>query len=664
MKTIVIKTKNKPKAKEGGWLTSPNEDILNMGQASMMTGNMIGAAGGYDNPTATIASRALQMGGMGAAFGPIGAGVGALAGAGIGLVEANKIKKEEEERKKKEAEQEAILAQNRGILLSMNANPDGSPYAFAYGGRLPGSNTPGGVAQPLADDISKLNGNTHEEGGIDIGPVEAEDGEVIAGDFVFSNRLEESNGRTFAMAAEPISKRIGLLEERLKGTTDTYKINGYNRLIQGDKDELKVLFDKQEQQKQMLAQQQQQMQMMQQQQGQSMMALGGKIHAANGLNLDGEDDPFKQKYYYMSEQDANNLSGEEYANYEYYQRMRKADEADGITYNPNPIKQTPVATTTIDPLNKMTPISAKQIPINNVSISTPQQRNINVTQTGVEKSMVGPTADDFNKMEADLRSTTMDKVVNKDNIGSVLNGLLTNNQSNEYFARMGTSLDNVVNAILAGKTPQIPIPEYLDPVLLKTKTDTTAQRQAIEGAAENTKKLIAENTSDSNRARALMVGTNIEKAKALTNVAANAANVETQLENQSRLNLAGINEKNAAKKEGYDMNVAKRLAGIQGDMSKNVANAQDDLMWNVQRTDLNNYQKAQLMINAIQNPNTAVNFSSIYNKAFGGADEETRYQIYEALVTGGLKDDEYLKTIDPTGDFKIRFEKKQKGKQG
>lgn len=653
MKTIVIKTKNKPKAKGGG-LLNPNEDILNMGQASMMTGNMIGAAGGYDNPTTTIAGRALQIGGMGSAFGPIGMGVGALAGAGIGLIEANKIKKEQDEQKRKEEEREAVLAQNRGILLSMNANPDGSPYAFAYGGRLPGMNTPGGNAQPLADDISKLNGNTHEQGGIDIGAAEAEDGEVVAGDFVFSNRLQESDGRTFAQAAEPISKRIGLLEDKLKDTTDTYKINGYNRLIQSDKDELKNLFDKQEQQKQMLAQQQQQMQMMQQQQGQQMMALGGIIP---------DNDP-KSKYYYMSDQDANSLSGEEYANWEYYQRMRKADEADGITYNPNssPVNTNQIVATADNavPMNRMQPISASFVPT--PQIATPQQRAINTNQPGVEKNnMVGPTAEDFNKMETDLRSTTLDKVTTPENIGSVLNGILTNSQSNEYFARMGTSLDNVVNAILAGKTPQIPIPEYLDPVLLKTKVDTTGQRQAIEGAAENTKKLIGENTANSNVARGLMVGTNVEKAKALTNVAANAANMQTQLENQSVLNLAGINEKNAAKKESYDMNVAKRLAGIQGDMSKNIANAQDDLVTNIQRTDLNNYQKAQLMINAIQNPNTAVNFSSIYQKAFGGEDEETRYEMYKALVTGGMKDPEYLKVMDKDGKFAERLKNETKG---
>ena len=642
MKTIVVK--NKKKAALG--------DYLQLGEVVTGAGTAISSAG-INNPTATVAGRSMQFAGMGSAFGPIGMGVGALTGAGLGLLEANRMKKEEDERLKKENEANAILAQNRGILLSMNANPDGTPYGFAYGGKLPGTVTPGGAAEPLADDISKLNGNTHEEGGIDIGPVEAEDGEVVAGNYVFSNRLEESSGRTFAQAAEPISKRVGILEEKLKDTTDTYKINGYRRLIESNNAELEALFNKQEQLKAVM--QQQQMTMQQQQLGMDPNAMqqgGEQIMAGGGIIPDGEDP--------IEEQEDLPL-----------EKLRKLQfnaidpNAEQIVVNPD-IQYT-LGDRRTNPKDFNVTASRVMQPAGQV----PGTASINTSKSAIDALYAdADTVDEqedlplesLNKaplpsMEEVLANVPKDAngQYDKNKLAEAIKGFTGNNDMNAYLASIGTSLDNVVNSILINKTPQIPLPQYLDPVLLKTKIDTSSQRREINNAAGNTLKAVGENTANSNVARALMMGTNVEKAKMLSNVEANAKLNEVQLENQSKLNLASINEKNAGKREVYEGLVTKRLAGMQQDASKNVANAQDDLMWNVQRTDLNNYQKAQLLINAIQNPNTAVNFGEIYQQAFAGEDEETRYNMYEALVTGGLKDPEALKTFDRDRKFAKRY---------
>jgi hypothetical protein len=65
---------------------------------------------------------------------------------------------------------------------------------FANGGDLSGNPT-------------EFNGNTHEQGGIQIGQAEVEDGEIRVGDYVFSDRLVNAEGKTFATEAKKITKR-------------------------------------------------------------------------------------------------------------------------------------------------------------------------------------------------------------------------------------------------------------------------------------------------------------------------------------------------------------------------------------------------------------------------------------------------------------------------
>ena len=76
-------------------------------------GEIVGSFRG-DDPTKsgyaanTVASQALKYAGMGAALGPIGAGAGALIGAGLGAISAKKDKEEFEEQQEEMVRQEGM----------------------------------------------------------------------------------------------------------------------------------------------------------------------------------------------------------------------------------------------------------------------------------------------------------------------------------------------------------------------------------------------------------------------------------------------------------------------------------------------------------------------------------------------------------------------------
>ena len=69
-------------------------------------------------------------------------------------------------------------------------------------------------------------------------------------------------------------------------------------------------------------------------------------------------------------------------------------------------------------------------------------------------------------------------------------------------------------------------------------------------------------------------------------------------QNVSMLNQVQANNLSAL--NNYNINKANREAGMLKDKAANIANAQDDLMWNVQRTDMNNSQKSQLLLTAMK----------------------------------------------------------------
>jgi hypothetical protein len=79
---------------------------------------------------------------------------------------------------------------------------------FALGGELP-EFALGGDLMEMAGDGTEYNGNTHAQGGIQIGKSEVEDGEVRVGNYVFSDRLSDpTTSKTFAEEAKKVLKKF------------------------------------------------------------------------------------------------------------------------------------------------------------------------------------------------------------------------------------------------------------------------------------------------------------------------------------------------------------------------------------------------------------------------------------------------------------------------
>ena len=143
------------------------------------------------NPGKRAITGGLEMAGQGAKigsmFGPVGTGIGA----GVGLVGGailGGIKGEQEQQEKFDILKDQNYA-NGGPL---------DPFSFAMGG-----------------DIDEINGPSHENGGVEMGPnAEVEGGEVKVDDYIFSDRLGKPDSKsTFADEAKKIKKKYELRDD-------------------------------------------------------------------------------------------------------------------------------------------------------------------------------------------------------------------------------------------------------------------------------------------------------------------------------------------------------------------------------------------------------------------------------------------------------------------
>ncbi|RTK92593.1 MAG: hypothetical protein EKK61_03705 [Rickettsiales bacterium] len=117
---------------------------------------------------------------------------------------------------------------------------------------------PGGVLKSLSNNSKKAIGDTHEQDSNKDGQTgimlehkgvpfaEVENGEVVKGNKVFSNRLPYINGKTIAKEAEKISKDLGKYEDKLENNFDRISQNTSKRSIDNNNNKLSKLFNYQE----------------------------------------------------------------------------------------------------------------------------------------------------------------------------------------------------------------------------------------------------------------------------------------------------------------------------------------------------------------------------------------------------------------------------------
>lgn len=227
--------KKRKKYQQGGMLVDPN--IFQLGSQIISSTTQIPDSSAI-NTGGSILSGGLQGAAIGSQIAPgigtaIGAGLGALS-SGISSIRDNNRRKRMEGLMKRQ-QMQRIQGQSRAVLSAFPSQGiEGGGNVFQEGGIIEGAvNVLDGASNIdlLADGMLMLEGNTHENNGISIDTnfdsfedAEVEDGEVIDGDKVYSNRLAPTEdmlnfvkdsgfriikGDTYAKLASRLGKKLG-----------------------------------------------------------------------------------------------------------------------------------------------------------------------------------------------------------------------------------------------------------------------------------------------------------------------------------------------------------------------------------------------------------------------------------------------------------------------
>ena len=146
---------------------------------------------------------------LGSVAGPWGAAAGGFLGGVVGGITGAAGASQAEQ--DYQAKQSLIARMNRDEIANLARDPNflrGNQDAgfYKYGGHM-GETDPKNLEQ-IADGSFAVNGPSHEQGGVAVGPNTLEGGETISNGYVFSKELG------FAKAHKPIAKAIGRLEEK------------------------------------------------------------------------------------------------------------------------------------------------------------------------------------------------------------------------------------------------------------------------------------------------------------------------------------------------------------------------------------------------------------------------------------------------------------------
>lgn len=167
-------------------------------------GGVQGLAGLIPGNTGSLAGTGASIGSM---FGPIGTGIGAGVGALAGGV-MDIMARQEKKR------QEAVESQQAGMAINQAAYQEQIKPQLLLGGDL---------------SLTRFNGNSHANGGIELPTAEVEGGETKVGDYVFSDLLTPMGQNTTYAA---LSKQI---DNKYKRANDPFekeaKIGEYTNLM-------------------------------------------------------------------------------------------------------------------------------------------------------------------------------------------------------------------------------------------------------------------------------------------------------------------------------------------------------------------------------------------------------------------------------------------------
>ena len=142
----------------------------------------------------------------------------------------------------------------------------------------------------------------------------------------------------------------------------------------------------------------------------------------------------------------------------------------------------------------------------------------------------------------------------------------------------GQFADNIVNAFLTSRTPQVPSPAFQDPITLDKRFNISPQLSELERGQRTLFREIDRVSGDSPSSIARKLAGYSQGLSARNQLYGEKANIETQLRNQETLANTQIERENLAKLDLYNQLRTQREANILGKTSQNITNAADKFL--------------------------------------------------------------------------------------
>lgn len=463
--------------------------------------------------------------------GPIGGMIGGVAGGIYGAASAAKNNREIEKQEKLQADYEMKMKnqRSRGRMSAYPTNGvEGDTRFYKKGGMY----AKGGMMEGISSNAVRAEGQTHEEGGIQMGNSEIEDNEVVA-DFgkynvVFSDTLRTMKGKTFAQEAEKIGRKQGKMEEKLEASkNDKHSKGTAKRTIQ-----------KQEMKMDRLATEQLEQQL------------------AKGIN------PF----------------GQESAKYGAVKRKYEDGGIDPITGEPIPAN-----------------------PFGDVVTSPYVDQPAQLRSTNFGKP---PSAMVYNEPSLDLLSGHDYTNSNKEQRPLIGQGV--GQRIQQGANAINPYIDNIVNAALINKTPQIPVPTPKAAFDKKVNYNINPQLDAMDDQTAVTNRSLERVNNNAAGVQGNLIAAQVANINAKNQLYGQKENIETQRENENVTNRQNIYNANVAMFDKYKTNKMLRQDDIHGRISSNVANAVTDRNVQIKESNLRNRDNVELELLRTKYKNSGV----------------------------------------------------------
>lgn len=614
----------------------------------------------------------------------VGTAVGAVLGAGLGYMGDRKQNIEEERIKKEQDSLEAKNRANSDRIYMANYPVQGYLNKSLYG--------MGGSMKQLASNSALVQGASHEEGGVDLNSnVEVEGNEVVRNN-PFTGQTEVDSDRLgTADVTKQLSMQKGILEKYLiplkqkaftiKNTSDKsgdyYKKKEYARELEKlaakiDPIEAKILeidtaieqaFAEQEAAKEGTGLEQPQQE----------MALGGTPKQFNGVTKSLDNEIASQAVYDIHNNGAWSTDIE--ANKALVKEFRKGKgtitkgkviaayglDGDGdnpfFQNDPNLLNSSIVASF---PTN--IPSTHNLMPKKNIGKSSnPNILDLPKDEFGMIKgSAMGDIEFEHDKrvrlsknqitpMTPKSSSKVLVNSAPPTQLSKIETGTATgtgtatragsrisSQQVGDVLTKVTPYLDNIVNLGLTLATPKIPKPNLVKPAPMETNYDITASEAKTNSQLAASKKALAGSVADSNSSIAAQSATDVAGLHAKNAMYQTKANEEVKLKNQAKLNAQNVEAANAAKIDDYNTKRVARIAGMQQDVSQNVANVESNIKETITNTRLDQRDDKVLALQRLIAKSQGNELASDYTEfALNKISEE---ELVKRLRAGGHND--------------------------